>query len=468
MELVRACLERIERIDARLKAFRAVDAEAALDGARAAEADILRNRYRGPLHGIPIALKDNYDTRGLLTTNGSKVFAGRISDRDAGAWERLRSAGAVLLGKLGMHEVAWGVDVPPTRNPWDLRRTPGLSSGGAGAAVAAGLCFAALGTDTGGSIRIPAACCGVVGLKPTYGRVSRFGILPHSWSLDHAGPLARRVEDAAVVLGVIAGRDARDPSTAHVDVPDYSAGLRRSIAGLRVGVPSAHFFERITPGVEATVRAALQELERLGARLEEVSVPHIRYGLAAILTIELASAAAWYDRYLRAPDLRERFTPEVRLLLDAGRFVFAGDFLKAQQLRGVLLGELRAVFRAVDALVTPTMPLTAWLVDETTTRIGDQEEHVLHACWRYTYPFNLTGLPAVTVPCGFVEGLPVGLQIVGRPFEEGTILRIAHAYESSTPWHRMTPPDVASDGDVVPGEEHGPGQHSAPDRRPPT
>lgn len=439
VELVRACLDRIERVDPRIRAFSTVDADAALDAARAAEAEISRGRYRGPLHGIPVALKDNYDTRALPTTNGSQVFADRRPDRDAAVWDRLRSAGAVLLGKLSMHEIAWGVDVPPTRNPWDLRRTPGLSSAGAGAAVAAGLCFAALGTDTGGSIRIPAACCGVVGLKPTYGRVSRFGILPHSWSLDHAGPLTRRAEDAAIVLSLIAGRDARDPSTADVDVPDYSARLRGGIEGLRLGVPTTHFFERIEPGVEATVRTAMRELERLGAHLQSVSIPHIRYGLAAILTIELASATAWHDRYLRDPILRTRFTPEVRLLLDAGKFVFASDFVKAQQLRGMLLQELRAAFQEVDALVTPTMPLVAWPVDRNTVRLGDQEEHVLHACWRYTYVFNLTGLPAVTVPCGFVDGMPVGLQLVGRPFDEQTILRIAHAYEEATPWHRSAP-----------------------------
>ncbi len=444
VELTRACLDRIERVDRAIRAFTVVDTEGALEAARAAEREIGRSRYRGPLHGIPVALKDNCDTRGLPTTNGSKVFAGRMPDRDAAVWERLHDAGAILLGKLGLHEAAWGVDVPPTRNPWDTARTPGLSSGGSGAAVAAGLCFAAVGTDTGGSVRIPAACCGVVGLKPTYGRVSRFGIFPHSWSLDHAGPLTRRVEDAAIVLGVVAGMDPRDPSSADLPVPDYRASLQRGIAGLRLGVPREHFYERMEPGVETAVRRALQVLEGLGAHLEEVAVPHIRYGLAAIQTIELASATAWHDRYLRDPAARARYTPEVRLLLDAGKFVFATDFLKAQRLRRVLMEEMRAVLRRVDALVTPTLPLVAWPVDRPTVRIEGKEEHVLHACWRYTYPFNLTGLPAVSVPCGFADGLPVGLQLAGRPFDEALVLRVASAYEAATTWHERHPADPAA------------------------
>lgn len=444
VDLARACLDRIERFDRAIQAFACLDAAAALDAARAAEREIRRGGYRGPLHGIPIALKDNFETRGMPATNGSQAFAGRVSARDAAVWERLRDAGAVLLGKVRMHEVAWGVDVPPTRNPWDVGRTPGLSSSGSAAAVAAGFCFAAMGTDTGGSIRIPASCCGVVGFKPTYGRVSRFGVLPHSWSLDHAGPLTRSVEDAAIVLQAVAGPDPRDPGAAAVPVPDYRRGLREEIAGLRIGVPREHFFERLEPGVEAAVRQAMRDLEELGARLEEVSIPHIPYGLAAILIIELASAAAWHDRYLHDPAARGRYTPEVQVLLNAGKFVFATDLLKAQRLRRVLMDEVRAALRAVDVLATPTLPLVAWQVDRTTARIGDQDEHVLHACWRYTYPFNLTGLPAISVPCGLAGGMPAGLQVVGRPFGEATVLRVAHAYEQATSWHHRHPPDPAA------------------------
>lgn len=439
VELTRTCLERIERFDEKIRAFACVDAEGALEAAQTAESEIQRGRWRGPLHGIPITLKDNYDTRGVLTTNGSQVFAGRIPDRDSTVWARLRNAGSILLGKVGMHEVAWGVDVPPTRNPWDIRCTPGLSSGGSGAAVSAGLCFAAMGTDTGGSIRIPASCCGVVGLKPTYGRVSRFGIFPHSWSLDHAGPLTRCVEDAAIVLSVIAGPDPFDPSTVGMRTPDWAAALQRGITGLTLGVPREHFYDSLESDVDAAVRGALRELEGLGARIEQVSIPHIRYALAAILAIELASATAWHDPYLRDAKSRLRYTPEVRLLLDAGKFIFATDLLKAQRLRQVLMGEIEVAFRRVDALVTPTLPLVAWPIDRTTIRIDDKEEHVLHACWRNTYPFNLTGVPAISVPCGFAKGMPVGLQVIGRPFDEGMVLRVAHAYEKATSWHRKFP-----------------------------
>jgi aspartyl-tRNA(Asn)/glutamyl-tRNA(Gln) amidotransferase subunit A len=439
VELAWECLDRVERLDPIIQALSYIDTAATWEAARAREREVRRGQYRGPLHGIPVVLKDNIETREMPTSNGSRAFAGRPSERDAAAWERLRDAGAVLIGKARMHEVAWGVDVPPTRNPWNTQCTPGLSSSGSGAAVAAGFCLAALGTDTGGSVRIPASCCGVVGLKPTYGRVSRFGVLPHSWSLDHVGLLTQYVEDAAVVLQVIAGADPRDPSTAALPVPDYRAGLSQGVAGLRIGIPREHFFERAEPHVEQTVRQALEDLKNLGAYLEEVSIPHIRYGLAAILIIELASSSAWHDAYLRDPAKRALYTREVQVLLNAGKFVFAADFLKAQRLRRVLMDEIRAAMRQVDVLVTPTLPLVAWPVEQAVVRIDGKEEHVLHACWRYTYPFNLTGLPAISVPCGFVNGLPVGLQIVGRPFRELTVLRVAYAYEQSKPWRHQRP-----------------------------
>src|SRR5216117_941096 len=241
VELTRACLERIERVDHVVHAFVSVDAEHALQEAQRAEREIKAGHYRGPLHGIPIGLKDNYDTTGVATRNGSRVFADRMSTQDATTWVRLQEAGAILLGKTTMSEAAWGVDFPPVRNPWDVRRNPGLSSGGSGAAVAAGLCFMAMGSDTGGSIRIPAGLSGVVGLKATYGRVSRAGVMPHTWSLDHAGPLSRRVEDAALVLGVIAGHDTRDPASADVPVGDYLSELTRGVRGMRIGVPREHF-----------------------------------------------------------------------------------------------------------------------------------------------------------------------------------------------------------------------------------
>jgi aspartyl-tRNA(Asn)/glutamyl-tRNA(Gln) amidotransferase subunit A len=441
VELTHACLDRIERVDSAIHAFASVDATRALEQARAAEREIQEGRYRGPLHGIPIALKDNYDTRGIPTHNGSQVFAGRMPNRDATTWERLSEAGAVLLGKTTMSEAAWGVDFPPVRNPWDLRRNPGVSSGGSGAAAAAGLSFMAMGSDTGGSIRIPAGLCGVVGLKATYGRVSRAGILPHTWSLDHAGPLTRCVEDAALTLGVIAGYDPRDPASSDVPVGDYLGGLKRGVRGIRIGVPREHFWERIQQRVEPVVRQALHDLEAAGAQVEEVSIPHMAHALGAILVTEMASVTTWHEKYLKESGSRSLYTPEVRLLMDAGRFILATDFLKAQRLRRVLIEEARTALNRVDVLATPTLPLCAWDVSDSHVEIAGQREHVLHACWRFTYPWNLTGLPALSVPCGFIDALPVGLQLVGRPFDEAMILRAGHAYEASTPWHEARPPE---------------------------
>jgi aspartyl-tRNA(Asn)/glutamyl-tRNA(Gln) amidotransferase subunit A len=306
------------------------------------------------------------------------------------------------------------------------------------------MCFMAMGSDTGGSIRIPAGLSGVVGLKATYGRVPKAGVMPHTWSLDHAGPLTRRVEDAALVLGVIAGHDPRDPGSADVPVGDYLGSLKQGIRGLRVGVPREHFWDRIEERVEAVVRQALRDLERAGAEVREVSIPHMAGALGAILVTEMASVTAWHDRYLQQPDRRARYTPEVRSLLDAGKFVFATDFLKAQRLRRMLGEEVRTAFGAVDTLAMPTLPLCAWEVSQSHVRIGGEAEHVLHACWRFTYPWNLTGLPALSVPCGFADGLPVGLQLVGKPFDEATVLRVGHAYEEATRWHEQRPPKAAA------------------------
>jgi aspartyl-tRNA(Asn)/glutamyl-tRNA(Gln) amidotransferase subunit A len=441
VELTRACLDRIERVDPVVHAFVSIDAEGALRAARTAETEITAGRYRGPLHGVPIAIKDNYDTVGVATRNGSRVFSDRMPRRDATTWARLRDAGAVLLGKTTMSEAAWGVDFPPVRNPWDVRRNPGLSSGGSGAAVGAGLCFMAMGSDTGGSIRIPAGLSGVVGLKATYGRVPRTGVVPHSWSLDHAGPLTRRVEDAALGLGVIAGHDRGDVGSADVPVGDYLGGLGKAVAGIRIGLPREHFWDRMETRVEPVVWQAIRDLETAGARVTHVSIPHMAGALGAILVTEMASVTAWHDPYLRQPDRRARYTREVRALLDAGQFILATDFLKAQRLRRVLVAEVRAAFEGVDVLATPTLPLCAWDVAENQVQIAGQPEHVLHACWRFTYPWNLTGLPALSVPCGFADGLPVGLQLAGRPFDEAALLRVGHAYQEATRWHEMRPPD---------------------------
>ena len=437
--LTEACLQRIAESDGTLQSFVHV-ADHALAQAREAEREIARGAWRGPLHGVPIGVKDNYLTADMPTTAGTRAPGISFGLADSAAVARLRKAGAVLVGKTRTHEFAWGTVTPPTRNPWDTSRIPGGSSGGSAAAVSAGLCTAALGSDTGGSIRIPASLCGVVGLKPTFGRVSRVGIVPHTWSLDHAGPLTRTVADAAALLNVLAGYDARDPACQDRPVPDYTKALGLPIAGMRVGVCRNHFFDRNEPGVDAAVERAISDLSAAGARVHEFEIPNLRYGLAAIFAVELASSAAYHDASVAAGRQAD-FEPDVRTLVEIGRLVTAADYLKAEQLRAVLCEDFRRAFENVDVIVGPTEPLTAWKSGEWTVQVGGKPESVLAASWRLTFPYNLTGLPAISVPCGFDDrGLPVGLQIAGRPFDEMTVLRVAHAFERKHPWGGQVAP----------------------------
>jgi aspartyl-tRNA(Asn)/glutamyl-tRNA(Gln) amidotransferase subunit A len=436
--LTEAVLDRIQKVDGRLQSFIHVATDA-LAQARAAAAEIAAGRWRGPLHGIPIGVKDNYLTRDMPTTVGSTAPGLAFPLRDSAAAARLRAAGAVLIGKTRTHEFAWGNVTPPVRNPWNLERVPSGSSGGSGAAVAAGLCVAALGSDTGGSIRMPAAVCNLVGLKPTFGRVSRDGIVPHSWSLDHAGPLARTVGDAAILLQVLAGYDAADPGCAATHVPDYTEALGRPVAGLTIGVCRNHFFERNQDDVEHAVEQAIADLAAAGARTVDFEIPLLEYGLGAIFAIELASSTAYHDVSLKA-GRTPHYQPDVRTLVEIGRLVSAPDYLKAEQYRTLLMDEFRRVFERVDVVVGPTTPITAWKIGEWTVNVGGQPESVLAASWRFTYPYNLTGLPAISVPCGFDrEGLPIGLQIAGRPFDEPTVLQVAHAYEQAHDWKDRHP-----------------------------
>ena len=438
VELTRACLDRIAAVDGRLLTFIGLASDA-LEQARGAEAEIARGEWRGPLHGVPLGVKDNYLTADMPTTAGTTAPGIAFPRRDSAAVTRLRRAGAVLIGKTRTHEFAWGNVTPPVRNPWALDRVPSGSSGGSGAAVAAGLCAAALGSDTGGSIRMPAAACGVVGLKATFGRVSRDGVVPHSWSLDHAGPLTRTVGDAAIMMQALAGYDPADPACRNEPVPDYGAALGRPIAGLRLGVCRNHFFEDSQEDVERAVEAAIRHLAARGATVVDFTIPNLRYGLAAIFAIELASSTAYHDVSLRAGRV-QHYTPDVRQLVEIGRFVTGPDYLKAEQVRAVLMEDFRRAFDRVDVIVGPTTPITAWKVGEWTARIGHRDESVLAASWRFTFPYNLTGLPAISVPCGFDRlGLPIGLQIAGRPFEEATVLRVAHAYEQEHDWVTRMP-----------------------------
>jgi len=443
LRLTEAMLARIDARDPTIQAFVHVNHTGARADAQRLTDELAHGRCRGPLHGVPIAVKDNYLSADMPTTAGSAAPGYAFPLEDSAAVARLRAAGAVLIGKTRTHEFAWGTETPPTRNPWDAARIPGGSSGGSGAALAARLAFGALGSDTGGSIRIPASLCGVVGLKPTFGRVSRAGVVPHSWSLDHAGPLALSVRDAALLLQVLAGPDRADPASAAAPIPNFRAGLDAGVAGLRIGVCRNHFFGRNEPDVERLVERAIDDLAALGARIVEFEIPNLKYGLGAIYAIELASSSAWHDRALR-DGATSAMADDVRTLVEIGRLVSASDYLLAEQLRVQLLRDFDAALREVDAIVTPASPVTAWKRGQPSVVTGGVEESPLAASWRLTYPYNLTGLPALSLPCGFdARGLPVGLQIAGRLFDEATILRVAQAYERVHRWHEAIAPLAA-------------------------
>lgn len=435
-------LNRIGELDGELKAFVHVNA-AALDEARRCDKEAAGGRRRGPLHGVPVAIKDNYLSADMPTTAGTRAPGYQWPMHDSAAVARLRAAGAVLIGKTRTHEFAWGTETPPTANPWDTSRIPGGSSGGSGAALAARLVYAALGSDTGGSIRIPASLCGVVGLKPTFGRISREGIVPHSWSLDHAGPLALSVRDAALLLQVLAGHDPNDQASAEAPVPDYSAQLDAGIRGLRIGVCRNHFFGQNEADVEHRVEAAIGDLAALGAQIIDFEIPNLKYGLGAIYAIELASSSAYHDRALRE-GATAAMADDVRSLVEIGRLVSASDYLRAEQLRTQLIRDFESVLERVDVIVTPSSPVTAWKSGQPSVITGGLEESPLAASWRLTYPYNLTGMPAISLPCGFdARGLPVGLQIAGAAFDEATVLRVAAAYEGLHSWHTTLPQRAA-------------------------
>jgi aspartyl-tRNA(Asn)/glutamyl-tRNA(Gln) amidotransferase subunit A len=444
VELTRAVLERAERLNPRLNAFISLMADEALAAARAAEAEVAAGNWRGPLHGIPVSVKDIFAVAGVPNTAGSKVFAGRVAGSDCEVVRRLKAAGAVIFGKNHLHEFAYGVTsnnphYGPARNPWDPDRVPGGSSGGSGVAVGAGIGYGSMGSDTGGSIRIPAALCGVSGLKPTYGRVSRSGVFPLAWSLDHCGPLARAAADLAALLEAVAGFDPADPGSADVPGGGCRAGLTGDVRGVRVGIPTNFFFDEVAADVEGAVRTAIETLAGLGAEVREVALPFIEYAGPAATVIIMAEAAAVHHRLIaeRAAD----YGADVRARLEFGLWLPAAVYLHAQRARRLILGQMLEVFRDVDVLVTPATPVTAPRVGQSRVEINGREYDVRSTLTRFTSPFNLVGFPALVVPCGFDHrGLPVGLQVVGRPFEEATVLRVGHAYQQATNWHRRRPP----------------------------
>jgi aspartyl-tRNA(Asn)/glutamyl-tRNA(Gln) amidotransferase subunit A len=444
VEATRECLDRIERLDGRIHAFITVDAEGALATARSLEAELAAGRNRGPLHGVPLAYKDLCHVPGLPTSCGTKTREYFVSPIECTAVARLREAGAVTMGKLNMTELALGpfgdnAHHGDVQNPWKPGHCAGGSSSGSAAAVAAGLALAALGSDTGGSIRLPAACCGVVGLKPTYGRVSRAGVMPLSWSMDHLGPLTRTVADTALLLEIVAGHDPRDATSSRRSVPYYQRLLEGPVAGLRVGVPENYYFDGIDLEMDAAVRAAADVLGGLGVLVAPVRVPDPR-GLTDIgNVISRSEAAAIHARLVR--ERPHELQPAVRARLEVGFHISAHDYLQALRLRSRLAREfITEVFAEVDALVVPVIPEPAPALEAVKSGSADDVVGRMGRFSRLTRPFNGLGIPALTVPCGFSsDGRPLALQIVGRPFDEATTLRLGHAYQRTTAWHLEGP-----------------------------
>ena len=445
VEVVKAHLERITSLDGSLRCFITLTADAAMAAAREAESAVTAGRPLGPLHGVPLGLKDLYDTAGVRTTGGSKILADRVPAADATVVRRLREAGMIVLGKLNMVEFAYGPEgrnahYGHARNPWDAvtHRMAGGSSSGSGVAVAAGLAPVALGSDTGGSIRIPCSLCGLAGIKPTYGRVSRAGVLPLSWSMDHVGPMTRTVADSALVLGAMAGYDPADPTSSVLPVPDYAAALTGDVRGLRVGLLRAFFLESAPPEVRTAVEAAARALEKAGAVVDEVALPGVGHVAAGALAVVATEAMTYHAEWLRTRTAD--YDPDVSSRLMVGAFVTGVHYVRGQQARALIRREVDDALARHDVLLAPATPVTAPRIDERDTTLGDGPCDIRSALIRLTRPFNFSGHPACSVPCGFTGGgLPIGMQIVGRTFDEATVLRVGDAYQRLTDWHARRP-----------------------------
>ncbi len=444
-ELVMETIERIDEQDSEIQAFITVMREQALKEAEQAERELRTGLYRSQLHGIPIAIKDIIAVKDVRLTAGSKVLADYIASEDAMVVEQLRKSGAIIIGKTATFEFAYGPYSPPARNPWDHTRTTGGSSGGSAAAVVAGMCSGAIGTDTGGSIRIPAAFCGVTGLKPTYGRVSCYGVIPLSWSLDHVGPLGRGAEDCGILFDAIAGYDPRDPNSISGPPGQASATLiggaegrsPLSLQGLKIGLPQDSFVGPLDPEVRQAWRAALLVLKEEGAEAVDIELP--RPSMDMYRTIQMPEASLAHMQKGWLTDHLDAYTERTRERLLQGQKIAAVDYLLAQHERRIFSSAVRAVMQRVDALILPTTPVPAIPIEQMDQDISIEgiTENATLALLSLTMPFNLTGLPACSFPAGFTaNGLPIGLQVVGKAFEEATVLRIAHAYQQLTDWHR--------------------------------
>jgi aspartyl-tRNA(Asn)/glutamyl-tRNA(Gln) amidotransferase subunit A len=443
VEVVGALLERIEVVDEELNAFITVLPEKALEEAARAEKEIAAGEYRGPLHGVPVGLKDLICTKGVRTTMGSAFFEGYIPDYSATVALKLEEAGAIIVGKTNTHEFAYGATgdrshFGPTKNPYDPGRISGGSSSGSGAAVAAELCYAALGSDTAGSIRIPSALCGVVGMKPTFGRVSKRGVFPLSWTLDHVGPLTRTVEDNALLLNTLAGHEPKDPYSADRPIGDFTRVLRRDIRSSAVGVPANFYFEHVEDEVKQRVIESIDVFRSLGAEVREVEVPNLQETLKAQRLTLAAEAYAVHEERLKSEP--EKFDDEIREHILDGERLKAYRYARAQQIKRRSLEEFEHVLRKVDVLLTPTVSIAATEIGQREIDRNGYREFIDLALTRLTGPTNLNGLPSLSVPCGLTgSGLPVGLQLIGRPFDEATVYRYGYAYETAVSPETGTP-----------------------------
>jgi aspartyl-tRNA(Asn)/glutamyl-tRNA(Gln) amidotransferase subunit A len=440
-DLLESTLERLTETEPAVHAYVTLMEESARRQASAADEEMRRGRWRGPLHGIPVGVKDLCYTEGVATQAGSRVLEGFVPDYDATVVRRLKEGGAVIVGKTVTHEFAYGQDVPATRNPWDLDSYPGGSSAGSGVSVAVGSAFGAIGTDTGGSIRVPASVDGVVGLKPTYGRISRFGVIPMSPTLDTVGPLTRTAEDCALMLGVIAGSDRQDTSSLAEEVPNYAAELNRGVSGLRLGLDREFFFNKyVTADVRSAAEAAVQLLDSMGVEIVDVRLPELDSAAAVGMAILLPDTSEWHRRLLRSH--ADKYVPATRLMLELGEMVLAAPYVHAQRARASLRDRLRRSFamHRLDGLIGPTLPDTTMPVDKLSVDLTGEGQTALGMFLHHCFLGNVFGIPALSFPCGFSsKKLPIGFQVYGRPLQEAVLFRVAHAYQQLTDWHTRRP-----------------------------
>ena len=447
--LTQATLERIKLTEPTVRAYAAVPEEAALAQAEAADQEIAEGNTRGPLHGIPIGVKDIIYTKGIATECGSKVMEGFVPDFDATVVQKLDEAGAIIIGKTMPHEFAYGVNEPPTRSPWELNSYPGGSSTGSGVTVTVRSAFGALGTDTGGSIRIPASINNIVGLKPTYGRISAYGVIPLSWTLDHVGPMTRTVLDNALMLNATAGHDPNDLTSARQKVPDYSAAIDEGVHGMRIGIDRGFvLYPGVIDDVRAATEAVISELAEMGAEIIETRLPEFELTPETLFTVMMAEASTYHRQQLR--EKGDLYDPATRATLKMGELIPATHYVTGLRARELYRSAMKDLFRSenLDALISPTLPLPTALLTELHQPRKDMDigETPMVSYIHHTFAANLGGQPALSAPCGFTrEGLPIGYQLMGRPFDEATLFRIAYAYEQAHDWHtRQAPQDFSA------------------------